>query len=265
MTEFSTLGLSAIMLKTLERLSFSEATPIQAAAIPVALSGRDVLGTAQTGTGKTAAFGLPLVEHVAADRGNKALVITPTRELAGQVQKAVESFIDREQKIRTALLIGGEPYFRQNQALARDPQIIFGTPGRINDHLQQESLDLSEVSYLVLDETDRMLDMGFSVQIDAILESMDRQRQTMLFSATLPPKIEKMAKTYMSNPERISMGEESTPVEAITQSSEFLDQGAKLPALIDILNDEVIYGPFGLRCKMNLIMPPELSVQLFKI
>ena len=196
------------------------------------------MGTAQTGTGKTAAFGLPLIEHVAGDASHRALVITPTRELAAQVQKALESFIDREQKIRTALLIGGEPYFKQNQALNRNPQIIIGTPGRLNDHLQQKSLDLSDVSFLVLDETDRMLDMGFSVQIDRILEAWDASVQTLLFSATLPPKIANLAKTYMENPERISVGQESTPVEAIAQSTEFMNQGDKLPRLLEILHEE---------------------------
>lgn len=248
MTEFSSLGLSAIMLKSLERLDFSSATPIQAAAIPLALQGKDVLGTAQTGTGKTAAFGLPLVEHIAANPQNHtALVITPTRELAGQVQKALESFIDRAQKIKTALLIGGEPYFKQLRALEQNPAIIIGTPGRLNDHLTQGTLDLSGITYLVLDETDRMLDMGFSVQIDALLEGMDgpssnseagghkKARQTMLFSATLPPKIESLAKTYMTNPERVSMGTQSAPATDIAQETMFMAQGEKLHATLKIL------------------------------
>lgn len=239
MTEFSSLGLSAMMLKSLDRLNFSKATPIQAAAIPAALAGKDVLGTAQTGTGKTAAFGLPLVEHIAGDPANRtALVITPTRELAGQVQKAIESFIDRKQKIRTTLLIGGEPYFKQLRELSLNPAIIVGTPGRLNDYLMEGKLDLSQISYLVLDETDRMLDMGFSVQIDKILAAIEGPRQTMLFSATLPPKIEHLAKTYLTNPERIAVGEQSKPATDIAQETRFLSQGDKLQELISILEGQ---------------------------
>ncbi len=238
-TDFSSLGLSAVMLKSLDRLNFSAPTPIQAAAIPAALAGKDVLGTAQTGTGKTAAFGLPLVEHIAAEPAKRtALVITPTRELATQVQKAIESFIDRKQKIRTALLIGGEPYFKQFRALELNPAIIIGTPGRLNDHLAEGKLDLSGVTYLVLDETDRMLDMGFSVQIDRILDSIHSKRQTMLFSATLPPKIEQLAKTYLSEPERIAVGQQSMPATEIAQETRFMNQGEKLPELISILEEQ---------------------------
>ena len=239
MTDFSALGLSAIMLKSLDRLNFADPTPIQAAAIPAALAGKDVLGTAQTGTGKTAAFGLPLVEHIAANpRENTALVITPTRELATQVQKAIESFIDRKQKIRTALIIGGEPYFKQLRALALNPAIIIGTPGRLNDHLAEDKLDLSSISYLVLDETDRMLDMGFSVQIDKLLEAMPKARQTMLFSATLPSKIEKLAKTYLTDPERISVGQQSQPAKDVKQETQFLAQSEKFEALLEIFRQQ---------------------------
>ena len=239
MTDFTSLGLSALMLKSLTRLQFSSPTPVQVAAIPLALAGRDILGTAQTGTGKTAAFGLPLVEHIAADPArHTALVITPTRELAVQVQRAIESFIDSKQRIKTALLIGGEPYFKQLKALSFNPAILIGTPGRLNDHLMQGQLDLSGVSYLVLDETDRMLDMGFSVQIDKLLAAMGDKRQTLLFSATLPPKIEQLAKTYLTDPERICVGPQSKPAEAIAQETQFLQQGEKLTALIKILSTQ---------------------------
>lgn len=238
MADFSTLGLSATMLKSLRRLDFSNPTPIQSEAIPHAVEGKDVLGTAQTGTGKTAAFGLPLIDHIAHDpKGRQALVLTPTRELATQVQKAIESFIDKGQKIRTALLIGGEPYFRQLQALSKNPAIIIATPGRLNDHLDQGSVDLGKVSYLVLDETDRMLDMGFSVQIDRVLESVPSNRQTLLFSATLPPKIEGLAKTYLTDPVRVSMGSQSEPAKDVEQKTLFLSQGEKLDGLVKILNE----------------------------
>ncbi len=261
MSSFSELGLSAPLMIALERLGFAEPTPIQAATIPKALAGQDILGTAQTGTGKTAAFGLPLIEHVAAmPKRRRALVLTPTRELATQVLKVLEGFLDPRRKIGTALLIGGESYGRQHQALARSPSILVGTPGRLNDHVNQGTLKLRNVSYLVLDETDRMLDMGFAGQIDALLqaisppppsdESAGRKtrsssseavehtkhlRQTLMFSATLPAKIERLAKTYLTDPARVCIGAPSRPQQQLAQRTLFLPQPEKLAALKDIL------------------------------
>ena len=252
MVQFTDLGLSSSMIEALTRLKFSTATPIQAAAIPPALSGRDILGTAQTGTGKTAAFGLPLLEHITIDpKHHRALVLTPTRELATQVHKALESFIAPKQKIRTALLIGGQAYKYQIQALQRKPAILIGTPGRLNDHVNQGNLALTGVTFLVFDEIDRMLDMGFSTQIDALVERMrapigkvnegpgsSHKPQTLMFSATLPAEIEQLAKTYLTNPARVCVGTPSQAHEDVTQKTLFLSQDKKLAAVKEILETQ---------------------------
>lgn len=217
MTDFRKLGLPQPLLQSLERIKFSTPTPIQAKAIPIALQGRDILGSAQTGTGKTAAFSIPMLARLMSSPQGGALIMTPTRELAAQVLKAVTDLLGRSTDIRTALLIGGDSMFKQLTQLKGRPRIIVGTPGRINDHLERRSLRLDQTDYLVLDETDRMLDMGFGVQIDRILKHMPKKRQTLLFSATLPPFIVKLAEKYMTNPERIAVGSVNSPIQKIQQ------------------------------------------------
>ena len=174
-------GLAPQILASLERMKFETPTPIQAQAIPLAMQGRDILGSAQTGTGKTGAFSIPLVSKIISNEIHSALVLTPTRELAVQVLQAIHQMLGKNTNINTALLIGGEDIKRQFFQLRRNPRIIVGTPGRINDHLERKTVNLSKTNYLVLDETDRMLDMGFGQQIDRIVAQMPAERQTMMF------------------------------------------------------------------------------------
>lgn len=205
MDDFSTLGLPQPLMQSLERMKFNTPTPIQAQAIPPALQGRDVLGSAQTGTGKTGAFGIPLIAKLMNNPRGAAIVMTPTRELAVQVMKMLEQLLGKKSGINTALLIGGEPYPKQMQALRNQPRLIVGTPGRINDHIERRTLLLHLTDFLVLDETDRMLDMGFTEQIEAVIKFLPKKRQTLLFSATLPNNIVRIAQSYMTDPVRVAV------------------------------------------------------------
>ena len=232
MTDFSKLGLPQPLLLCLQRMNFTTPTPIQAQAIPVALKGRDILGSAQTGTGKTGAFGIPLIERLMTTDKTTALVMTPTRELAAQVLKAIREMLPPDAGIRTALLIGGESMYRQLNQLKGRPRLVVGTPGRINDHLERRSLQLRDAGFLVLDETDRMLDMGFGVQIDRILKHMPKERQTLLFSATLPKEIVEISKKYLHMPERIAVGDTHTPMPSIKQEIVRLNTADKYKMLL---------------------------------
>ncbi len=214
---FNSFGLPAELSASLQRIQFSTPTPIQARAIPLALAGKDVLGSAQTGTGKTAAFSIPLVAKLLANPRACAMVLTPTRELAMQVIGVIRQLLGNKSPIKTALLIGGEPMPKQMQQLRFRPRIIVGTPGRINDHLTRGNLMLHTTDLLVLDETDRMLDMGFGIQIDQIVKYLPEQRQTLMFSATLPPAIIKISEKYLKNPERIAVGSTVAPVSRVQQ------------------------------------------------
>lgn len=217
MEDFKSLGLPEALLHTLDAISFTKPTPIQAAAIPAGLQGRDVLGSAQTGTGKTAAFSIPLIVRLMKNKEETALVMTPTRELATQVLDTMKKLMPPSAGIRTALLIGGASMFGQKNQLRQNPRLIVGTPGRINDHLQQRTVRLGSTRFLVLDEMDRMMDMGFEVQIERIVKQMPKERQTLMFSATISPRIEKTAGGYMMNPQRISVGSNNTPIAKIKQ------------------------------------------------
>jgi superfamily II DNA/RNA helicase len=217
MENFSTLGLPLSLTHTLAAMKFSTPTPVQAQAIPPALEGRDILGSAQTGTGKTAAFGIPLVAKLLNNPTGGALVMTPTRELALQVLEQLRSLLGSRSGIHSALLIGGDSMGKQLGQLRQRPRVIVGTPGRINDHLARGSLNLRDTNFLVLDETDRMLDMGFTVQIEKILKHMPSKRQTLLFSATLPKNIVGIAERYLKDPVRVAVGSSSAPAANITQ------------------------------------------------
>ena len=230
------MGLPESLVNTLNCMQFQTPTPIQAAAIPLALQGKDILGSAQTGTGKTGAFGIPLVAKILLNPNSSALVITPTRELATQVTSQLHAMIGQRSAIKTALLIGGAPMSKQLMQLDKKPRIIVGTPGRINDHLQRASLMLHTTDFLVLDETDRMLDMGFSTQIDAIMQCMAAKRQTLLFSATLPPNIVRIAEHYLNQPARVSVDTRLAPPADIQQETRKLGEQEKYPALIEQLN-----------------------------
>ncbi len=217
MENFSQLGLPQKLLNALEVMKFTTPTPIQAQAIPPALEGKDILGSAQTGTGKTGAFGIPLITRLYNNPRGTALVLTPTRELAMQVEVALKQMLGKYSSVQSALLIGGESMPKQIQALRGRPRLIVGTPGRINDHLERGTLMLHDVCFLVLDETDRMLDMGFGIQIDKLMKYMTAPRQTLLFSATLPPNIVKMSDKYLTDPVRVAVGSTTATATHVTQ------------------------------------------------
>ena len=219
MENFKLLKIEDSLKNSLQKMKFTKPTPIQSMAIPVALEGKDVLGTAQTGTGKTLAFSIPLINKLILDKNAFALVMCPTRELATQVMAAIKSIISDKINIKTALLIGGEAMQKQLRQLGNRSRIIVGTPGRINDHLKRKSLNLSATKYLVLDETDRMLDMGFTPQIELILKFIPKDHQTLLFSATLPQNIVRISERYLNKPERISTGSTSIPIAKIKQET----------------------------------------------
>ncbi len=237
MENFNGFNLPPALIQALQKLGFTKPTPIQAQAIPLALTGRDVLGSAQTGTGKTAAFGIPLVTRLINNPSSAALVLTPTRELATQVLKQLTELIGHPTHIRTALLIGGDSMGKQLGQLRAQPRLIVGTPGRINDHLMRRSVNLSKTDFLVLDETDRMLDMGFGVQLEKIVKHMPTDRQTLMFSATMPTNIMKMAAQYLRNPERIAVGSTIAAAPKIKQELIHMPETEKYGKLVNLLEE----------------------------
>lgn len=238
-TTFSAFDLPKSLQESLTRLGFTEPTPIQAQAIPVALAGNDILGSAQTGTGKTGAFAIPALVKVMNSAQGTVLILTPTRELAMQVAKVVNDLAPRKDNIRTALLIGGEPIGKQFRQLKGNPRVVIGTPGRINDHLQRKTLSLRETNMLVLDETDRMLDMGFGVQLDQILKFLPKERQTLMFSATMPSNIIKLSEKYLKNPQRIAIGAAHKPALNIKEEVVHVKPSAKYSELIKELDQRL--------------------------
>ena len=233
MENFKLLKIEDSLKNSLGKMNFTKPTPIQGMAIPPALEGKDILGTAQTGTGKTLAFSIPLINKLILDKNAFALVMCPTRELASQVMSAIKSIISDKINIKTALLIGGEAMQKQLRQLGNRSRIIVGTPGRINDHLKRKSLNLSATKYLVLDETDRMLDMGFTPQIEMILKFVPKDHQTLLFSATLPQNIIRISERYLNKPERISAGSTSVPIAKIKQETLQVYKENKYDELLD--------------------------------
>ena len=237
MTNFERFGLSKNLNRALIDMDFKDPTPIQSQAIPLALEGKDILGSAQTGTGKTAAFCIPMVELLTRNTNMTALIMTPTRELARQVLDVVNQLIGKKSPIRSACLIGGEAMGKQLSQLRKGPRIIVGTPGRINDHLESETLDLMDCGYLVLDETDRMLDMGFGIQIDQTLQYLPSEKQTLLFSATLPAKIMKLSNKYLYKPERVAIESEKVLLTNIKHDIINIDHNKKYKELLAQLSD----------------------------
>ena len=230
---FKDFNLPEELMRTLEQMQYTTPTPIQAQTIPLALNDkRDILGSAQTGTGKTAAFGIPLISQLLTSETGSALILLPTRELAMQVLNVLKQMSRGQKGIRTALLIGGDPYPGQLRDLRDKPRLIVGTPGRINDHLARGTLKLSDTRFLVLDETDRMLDMGFGIQLDAILEYLPEKRQTLMFSATLPNEIVKLSSKYLNNPARIAVGNTNKPALNIKQETARVADGDKYDLLL---------------------------------
>jgi ATP-dependent RNA helicase DeaD len=242
-TGFAGLALRPELLKALTSLGYEEPTPIQREAIPPLLEGRDLLGQAATGTGKTAAFALPLLHQLepgAVKTGPAALVLVPTRELAEQVSQAVHRY-GRDLGVRVLPVYGGQPIGRQLQALQRGVDVVVGTPGRVLDHISRETLDLGDVRTVVLDEADEMLDMGFAEDIEAILAETPETRQTVLFSATMPPRIDGIARRHLKDPVRIQMGREASApgeIPLVRQSAYVVARAHKPAALGRVLDVE---------------------------
>ena len=233
---FGGLGIAPKFLDEITKLGFKTPTDIQHKAIPVAMEGKDIIGIAQTGTGKTLAFGIPLIQQLLKSGKGKGLIVLPTRELALQVNEALQK-IGRNFGVKTAVLIGGSPIRHQIREISYNPHIIIGTPGRIIDHIQQRTLNLNDVSILVLDEADRMFDMGFAPQIAKILQVVPKNRQTMLFSATMPDGIAKIATHQMKLPVRIEIARAGTTAKNIEQELFVVRKDQKLSLLKKILGE----------------------------
>lgn len=228
---FYGLGIAPQFLEALDKIKFHTPTPIQQKAIPVALEGQDLFGIAQTGTGKTLAFGIPMLQRLS-QTGGKGLVLLPTRELAIQVR---ENLVRIAAKTKMAVLIGGASMNLQIQELRRGPSILIATPGRLIDHMEQGNVKLNDVKVLVLDEADRMLDMGFTQQIYKILRTVPKDRHTMLFSATMPQEILSIAKSHMKLPIQVEIAPQGTAAEKITQELYIVSKASKSSLLEKIL------------------------------
>jgi ATP-dependent RNA helicase DeaD len=240
---FADLNLPAPILKALKDVGYETPSPIQAATIPLLLEGRDILGQAQTGTGKTAAFALPVLSRIdVKNPGVQALVLAPTRELAIQVAEAFQSYAAHLKNFHVLPIYGGQAYGPQLSALRRGAQVVVGTPGRVIDHLDKGTLDLSNLKTLVLDEADEMLRMGFIDDVERILQETPKERQTALFSATMPPAISRIAKTYLREPKEVTVAAKTTTATNITQRYWLVAGLQKLEALTRILEAETFDG-----------------------
>ncbi len=236
-SSFSRLGVAEPLCRALAARNYNEPTPIQVRAIPMLLQGRDLLGVAQTGTGKTAAFALPVLQRLgspARRRPVRALVLAPTRELAIQIADGFAAY-GAHTKLRTTTVFGGVPQHRQVQALRRGADIVVATPGRLLDLMQQGHAALGSVEHLVLDEADRMLDMGFIRDVRKIVAALPRRRQSMLFSATMPAEVARLAGDILVDPARIDIAPQTVAVEAIRQSVHFVETRAKSGLLSDLI------------------------------
>ncbi|MBI4237598.1 MAG: DEAD/DEAH box helicase [Deltaproteobacteria bacterium] len=233
MADFQHLGIASRILEVLKQRHIVTPTPIQQQSIPIGLEGKDVMGIAQTGTGKTLAFGIPLIQRLDLCTG-RALILLPTRELAHQVDEVLQ-LLARPYQMRSAILIGGESMPRQLQALRQRPRILVATPGRLIDHMEQRHVTLHDIQILVLDEADRMLDMGFAPQLNRIMKMIPSERQTMLFSATMPQPIVKLATNCMSLPVRIEVAPAGSTIAEIEQEVFIIPQASKLQLLESLL------------------------------
>ena len=234
---FSALGLSDKVMEGVKAMGYSDPTPIQLRVIPLVLSGRDVIGSAQTGTGKTAAIGLPILSKLGGHNpvGPRVLILEPTRELAAQVETAIRDYA-RFTDLKVCVIFGGVGYGKQNDELKAGADIVVATPGRLLDHLEQGTLKLDKVEYLVLDEADRMLDMGFLPDVRRLVEKCPRKRQSNLFSATIPPQIETLIQWAMNNPETIEIGARRTPAESVKHVIYPVSDAQKTDLLLELLN-----------------------------
>lgn len=236
MKTFSELSLPSTLQESLKRIGFEVPTPIQSEAIPVVLSGKDLIGLAQTGTGKTAAFGIPLVAKLIEKKNLNALILVPTRELATQVYEVLRDLTRKNPEIKAVNLIGGKSLYDQAQQLRRGYRILVATPGRLIDHLQRNSDLLKNAQFIVMDEADRMLDMGFAPQLKQIYPHMPENRQMLLFSATFSKEISQLAAKILKNPSKIQVGEISTPVDKIEQKAIFIAGDLKSERLLEEIN-----------------------------
>ena len=243
MTSFAELGLATPLLRALETEGYTEPTPIQAQAIPHVIAGRDVQGIAQTGTGKTAAFALPILHRLMADRrpairkGCRVLVLSPTRELASQIAESFRAY-GRNTGLRTALMFGGVPKARQSKAVANGIDILVATPGRLLDHMQDGAVTVSGAEILVLDEADHMLDLGFIVPIRKIVSHISAKRQTLFFSATMPKEIAQLAGSMLRDPVHVAVNPVATTAERVEQKVIFVETARKRQMLADILRNK---------------------------
>ena len=242
---FDQFGLAADILKAIAEQGYTTPTPIQAQAIPVVLSGRDVMGAAQTGTGKTASFSLPIIQRLLPQASTsasparhpvRALILTPTRELADQVAANVHAYA-KHTPLRSAVVFGGVDMNPQSDELRRGVEILIATPGRLLDHVQQKTTSLGQVQMLVLDEADRMLDMGFLPDLQRILNLLPKERQTLLFSATFSPEIKKLAATYLRNPQTIEVARSNSTATNVTQVVYEVAEGDKTGAVVQLIRD----------------------------
>ena len=239
---FESLGLAPALLRALSDEGYTEPTPVQMGAIPLALAGRDVLAAAQTGTGKTAAFALPLLQRLmdrppAGTRRPQALILTPTRELAAQVHDNLRTY-GKHLRVSSTTIFGGVGMGPQVQALRRGVDVVIATPGRLLDHMQQRTLDLSAVETLVLDEADRMLDMGFLPAIKRVLQALPSKRQTMLFSATFAAPIKALAMQFMHNPSEVSVTPPNTVAKTVSHHVHPVDAANKRELLLHVLSED---------------------------
>jgi ATP-dependent RNA helicase DeaD len=235
-TTFQELGMSAEILKALKENKFDTPFPIQEAAIPLILKGLDVIGQAHTGTGKTAAFSLPILTKIKRNGPIQALILVPTRELAVQVTNEISKFV-RYTGLRSVSIYGGQSIGLQHDLLRRGVQIVVATPGRLIDHLKRGSIQLDDVRFVVLDEADRMLDMGFIEDIKFILFYVTEDRQTCLFSATMPPEILRLAQDYMKEPKEIRLNEEELSLDTIAQSYLIVHEREKFKHLCNFIKN----------------------------
>ncbi|XP_077239319.1 DEAD-box ATP-dependent RNA helicase 20-like [Tasmannia lanceolata] len=241
---FTDMCLNLDIMKDIAFHEYTRPTSIQAQAMPVALSGRDLLGCAETGSGKTAAFAIPMIQHCLAQSpvqrgdGPLALVLAPTRELAQQIEKEVKAFSRSLESFRTAIVVGGTNIAEQRSELRAGVHIVVATPGRFIDHLQQGNTSLSRISFVVLDEADRMLDMGFEPQIKEVMHNLPKKHQTLLFSATMPVEIEALAQEYLNKPVQVKVGKVSSPTANVSQILEKVTESEKIDRLLALLVEE---------------------------
>ena len=240
---FESLGLSATVLQAVAEKGYSTPTPIQEKAIPIVLMGRDVLGCAQTGTGKTASFVLPMIDILAEGRAKsrmpRTLILEPTRELAAQVAENFETY-GKYNKLNMALLIGGVSFPDQERALERGVDVLIATPGRLLDHFERGGILLNDVKILVIDEADRMLDMGFIPDVERIVATLPTLRQTLFFSATMPPEIKRLADRFLSNPKEVTVSPPASASNTIVQGLIVVPEDDKREALLALIKSQEV-------------------------